>query len=106
MIHVDFEQSCVPNRRWRWQTVSHLTCDPTDDLQTLHQFAAGIGLKRCWFQPRGGIMPHYDLTPGKRWQAIQAGAHELKTRKEVVLLMRRWKALKELNEAVDRFLLV
>lgn len=104
MIHVDFEQGCVPNRRWKWDTVSHLTCDPGDDLQTLHQFAAGIGLKRSWFQPRGGVMPHYDLTPGKRFQAIRAGAHELKTRQEVVLLLNAWKALKEVNVAADLFL--
>lgn len=106
MIHVDFEQSCVPNRRWRWDTVSHLTCDPTDDLQLLHDFATGIGLKRSWFQPRGGIMPHYDLTPGKRLQALQAGAHELTTREDVVHLMKAWRALKEVNAEVDLFLSV
>ena len=92
MIHVDFQQDCVPNPRWNWTTVSHLTCDPADDLDALHKFAASIGLKRSWFQPRGGIMPHYDLTPGKRQQALRAGANDLTTREAVVKLINDWRA--------------
>lgn len=92
MIYVDFQQDCVPNRRWNWTTVSHLTCDPTDDLAPLHRFAESIGLKRSWFQPRGGIMPHYDLTPGKRQQALKAGANELQDRPAVVALIHAWRA--------------
>ena len=92
MIYVDFQQSCVPNRKWRWNTVSHLTCDPADDLQELHEFAASIGLMRCWFQPRNGIMPHYDLSPGKRLQALRAGATELTSREQVVNVINAWRA--------------
>lgn len=92
MIHVDFQQDCVPNRRWNWTSVSHLTCDPTDDLGPLHRFAESIGLKRAWFQPRGGIMPHYDLTPGKRQQAVRAGANEMDTPEAVVTLIQSWRA--------------
>lgn len=92
MIHVDFQQECIPNRRWRWNTVSHLSCDPTDDLDALHRFAVGLGLKRAWFQPRDGIMPHYDLSPGMRQQALRAGANELTTREAVVELIRAWRA--------------
>lgn len=96
MIHVDFEQQCMPNRNWRWNTVSHLTCDPTDDLEPLHRFAVGIGLKRAWFQPAGaGIMPHYDLTPGKRIQAVLAGAHELLERRAVYEVIQAWRAFLE-----------
>jgi len=29
MIYVDYQQDCERNARWRWNTVSHLTCDPT-----------------------------------------------------------------------------
>lgn len=99
MIHVDFEQDCIRNANWRWDTVSHLTCDPTDDLEPLHAFAAGIGLKRSWFQPRGGIMPHYDLTPIKRLQALQRGAHELETREAVVTLINAWRAFQAEKKA-------
>lgn len=99
MIHVDFQQSCVPNRRWNWTTVSHLTCDPTDDLRELHAFAATIGLKRSWFQPRGGIMPHYDLTPGKRQQAVRMGANELPTREAVVAVMNEWRVFQRARKS-------
>jgi len=49
----------------------HLICD--GDLEELHRFAQHIGLKREWFQR--SRVPHYDLTPRKRAQAIAAGAH-------------------------------
>lgn len=48
----------------------------SDDIEALHSLAARIGLKREWFQNRGRV-PHYDLTPGKREQAIKAGAREM-----------------------------
>ena len=51
----------------------HLTADTPEEL---HAFAARIGLKRQWAQvSRKGIL-HYDLTPGRRRQAIAAGAIE------------------------------
>lgn len=51
----------------------HLTCD---DLEKLHEFAAKIGLKRAWFQDhyQNPALHHYDLTPGKRAQALAMGA--------------------------------
>ena len=60
----------------RW---SHLIADTQEEL---HRFAAGkLGLRRSYFQPgrpRGDGRPspfwHYDLTSGKRWQAIRHGA--------------------------------
>jgi hypothetical protein len=57
----------------RW---CHLTADTLDEL---HAFAGRLGLKRAWFQnhPRH---PHYDLTPGKRAQAVRMGAVEYDTR--------------------------
>lgn len=58
---------------------SHLIADTQDEL---HRFAAGkLGLRRSYFQPgkpggdgRPSPFWHYDLTEGKRWQAIRHGA--------------------------------
>jgi hypothetical protein len=50
----------------------HLTADT---LEELHAFAAKLGMKREWFQDKVD-RPHYDLTPGKRLQAIRLGAVE------------------------------
>lgn len=59
--------------RWRGKHWSHLTADTETEL---HDFAASIGLKREWFQP-SSTRPeahHYDVTDGKRDEAILAGA--------------------------------
>ncbi len=53
----------------RW---SHLW---SDDIEALHAMAAEIGMRKTWFQNKPGF-PHYDLTPGRRIRAIQAGAVE------------------------------
>jgi hypothetical protein len=45
----------------------HLTSDTSEE--ELHEFAARLGLKREWFQG-----DHYDLTEGKRMQALKLGA--------------------------------
>lgn len=100
MIYVDYPQGCERNANWRWDTVSHLTCDPTDDLEPLHAFAAGIGLKRSWFQPKNGIMPHYDLTPTKRLQALQKGAHELPDNPAINTVIKAWRAFQAEKKAI------
>ena len=46
---------------------------PDSGLDELHAIAARIGLKREWFQDHH-LVPHYDLRPSKRGQAIKAGA--------------------------------
>jgi hypothetical protein len=52
---------------------SHLTTDdPTGE--ELHALARRIGLLRIWFQEPKHSLPHYDVTDGKRAQAIRAGA--------------------------------
>jgi len=56
------------------------------NLDELHDLARRIGMKRLWFQEHGGI-PHYDLTPSKRAEAIAAGAVEVDHR-ELVEFMR------------------
>lgn len=57
----------------RWSGGGHLQAD---DVEELHAFAVSIGLRRSWFQPKPGRPEHnhYDLTRGKRQQAIAAGA--------------------------------
>jgi len=57
---------------------SHLFADSQDEL---HEFAARLGLRRSYFQegkPRGDGTPspfwHYDVTSGKRQQALALGA--------------------------------
>jgi hypothetical protein len=51
----------------------HLTVD--GPIEALHAFARRLALVPEWFQPDGDhILPHYDLTPGKRSQAIALGA--------------------------------
>ena len=47
-----------------------------DDIDELHLFAKGIGLRRDYFQNRP-TFPHYDLTPNKRNIAILRGAKEV-----------------------------
>jgi|GEM_PF-3152069 len=47
----------------------------SDDLDSLHELAEKIGMKREWFQDRPGF-PHYDLVPRHRAEAIKCGAVE------------------------------
>jgi hypothetical protein len=57
-----------------------------DTVAELHEFAARIGLKLEWFQPRS--RPHYDLSKTRRAAALAAGAVEL-DRRELVAVMKR-----------------
>lgn len=74
--------------RWRHDQASHMFAD---DLDELHEFAAHIGLARCWFH--NGTIPHYDLTPEKRREAVAFGAIEV-GRFEVVAAIRAHRAAK------------
>jgi hypothetical protein len=44
-----------------------------DSVNELHDFAAQLGLKRCWFQDKT-LYPHYDVTVSVRLKAIALGA--------------------------------
>lgn len=82
---------------------SHLIADDQDEL---HAFAARLGLRRAWFQDpltkTTGIRPapgsraaenwHYDVTAGKRAQAIRLGAQPITWREMVELISRRYEA--------------
>lgn len=55
----------LPGTLW-----AHLTADTHAEL---HAFAARLGLRRAWFQDHPTRW-HYDVTPGKRGQALRLGA--------------------------------
>lgn len=44
----------------------------------LHAMAGLLKMKQTWFQ--NGKYPHYDLTAGKRYDALHFGAQEITTR--------------------------
>lgn len=68
-VYVDDLFPTRPSPRWRFYEACHMLAD---SLGELHSMAASIGLKPGWFQPASS--PHYDLTPGKRRQALRKGA--------------------------------
>lgn len=80
----------------------HMFIDPIEDLEPLHRFAEGIGLKREWFQHDSGRLPHYDLTAGKRNAALRHGAIT-RTRDELVEVMRQWRIKEEKDAALGRY---
>lgn len=46
-----------------------------DSLEELHEFAGRLGLKREWFQePPKASWHHYDISLGKKAQALKMGA--------------------------------
>lgn len=70
---------------------SHLVTD-SPDIDELHCFAEAIGLKLAWFQEFTKVghlyRPHYDVTDGKRAEAIQAGATRISMREMSDVLRR------------------
>jgi Protein of unknown function (DUF4031) len=75
MIYVDAIQH-YPQCQLRYKDWCHMATDAS--LEELHQMAARLGLRRTWFQNKP-THPHYDLTPGKRAQAIRLGAQAVST---------------------------
>jgi len=71
-IYVDPLRPCVPTKKWPYNQSCHLVAD-SSSMDDLHTLAERIGLKRSWFQNHP-LLPHYDLTAGKRKEAILAGA--------------------------------
>jgi len=49
-----------------------------------------VWASRCWFQNKPQSTPHYDLTAGKRAEAVRAGAVEI-DRKKTVAIIRAWR---------------
>jgi len=70
-----------PPKKGKW---SHLVAS---DIETLHAFAAKIGLKKHWFQnKKGKNQPHYDLHESFVEIAKKHGAVQVQ-RKEVFLFL-------------------
>lgn len=76
MITVDKLRRCEPRPGWWYNEYCHLRSD-TDNLLELHEFALRLGLDVAWFQRGRGVHPHYDLTAGKRSEAVNLGAVEV-----------------------------
>lgn len=73
----------------------HLMVEPNEhgqlDLETLHKFAARIGMRKSWFQsPPKASWPHYDLNASKRGLAIRMGAVFVPAREQAIERM-RWR---------------
>jgi len=66
---------------WRHGLSCHLIADSVSELIG---FAASIGMRPEWFQPRSS--PHFDLTADKRLEAVRQGAIELDRRAFVAKL--------------------
>jgi len=76
---------------------SHLISDQLDPTE-LHEFASKLGLRRSYFQPGKQLWhlddhdpagDHYDLTAGKRQQAIKLGAKSISTADLSALVVRK-----------------
>ena len=61
-------QATVGRHSSKW---SHLTADSPEELL---EFAQKIGLRSSWIQYPGTWKEHFDLTEGKRQQALKNGA--------------------------------
>lgn len=76
MVFVDGLLEWPKTAMWPFGYVTHMT---TDDLSLveLHTMADLLKLRRIWFQasPPHRI-PHYDLSPGKRAEALRLGARD------------------------------
>jgi len=72
---------------FRGMRMSHMIAD---DLGELHDMAIAIGMKREWFQENS--FPHYDVSDERRVAALALGAAAVE-RKELVLVMRRYRAV-------------
>lgn len=73
MVYVGELFASLKSRKWPFSQACHLFMDAGSDLSQLHQVATRIGLRPAWFQNHA-MMPHYDLTEGKRYQALKNGA--------------------------------
>lgn len=73
MVYVGPPMACLPNRRWPWPSAAKLVADTGQELA---EFGARLGLKIEWLH-NSPDLPHFDLTAGKRAQALRLGATEI-----------------------------
>ena len=93
MVYVDW----LCRHGWVMRGKTIMSCHLYADTELeLHKFALSIGLKRTWFQKKRNL-PHYDLTPNKRKQAVDKGAHEL-TKEEFKQIYYKYRGVNEQNK--------
>lgn len=85
-VYVDPIAAWGRSKTWKWDKSCHMFTDPGNEDE-LHALAKRIGLKRAWFQEREDL-PHYDLTEGKRFQAVKAGAVEVTFQRMAAVMWR------------------
>lgn len=73
---------------------AHLTADTREELLV---FARGIGLRLEWRQSWDTPTYHFDVTPGKRSQAIRAGAVPVDFRGMAKIVSARIDAMGEMS---------
>lgn len=110
-VYVD--DARIPARVGRLSsTWSHLFADTEDEL---HEFATRLGLRRSWFQDptktgkplkavrgsRAAQNWHYDVTEGKRRQAVALGAVEVSSREAVAIIDARHRASLETGQTQE-----
>ncbi|MDZ4268176.1 MAG: DUF4031 domain-containing protein [Mycobacterium sp.] len=108
-VYVD--DARIPARVGRFSsTWSHLFADTEDELQ---EFASRLRLRRSWFHDptktgkpfkaipgsRAAQNWHYDVTEGKRRQAVALGAVEVSSREAVAIVDARHRAAMESAQA-------
>lgn len=84
----------VDDAIWNWQGMrwAHLVADEEGEL---HRFAATLGIPRLVYQgPPKTAHPHYDITAFERRRAIARGAIAC-SRDEIVIVLRRLKAVRD-----------
>lgn len=86
-VYVDW----LVDNGWKLGRNCHMMTDDLDTFADLHAMALRIGMRPHWFQ-MDVILPHYDLTEGKRRRAIAAGAIAIDNRacwREVIMPIKR-----------------
>jgi hypothetical protein len=89
-VYIDKLFTTRQTPRWPFSQSCHMIADSVEEL---HAFAATLGLRRAWFQRQP---PHYDLTSGKRWEAMHRGAIEI-SRRELVTRLRASRAQHDID---------
>ena len=80
-VYVD--NARIPYRYW---LSSHMMADSTDELIDM---AEAVGLQAKWIQAAGTYREHFDLSQGKRAEAIRRGAIPLTLRETGKMLIAR-----------------
>lgn len=74
-IYVDPLFETAVSDKWPFSSACHMMADDVDEL---YKMATILKLKARWIQITSIV--HFDLTKGKRWQAIRHGAIEVDDR--------------------------